>query len=165
MRSEAAISIAGILAVLILSRGERKPVPTPAAKEAQIAVAENLPLFELVNRRRSAFGVKTLAVDPSLIRAATESARTQAERGACSAGSDYDTEQLVRWAGYDPQSAHEMVSEGWRSGEKMLAAMMGEMECRRDILNSQYTQMGYSFAHAKGPDGTLYWSIIMAVPR
>lgn len=134
------------------------PVPQPApAGNYQLSDYEQQ-VVNLVNAERAKAGLKPLAADPQLGRAARLKAEDMRDHNYFSHtsptyGSFVD---LLHQSGLSFRTAGENIAAGYRTPAEVVAAWMNSPGHRSNILNANFTALGVGYA-AGGSYGS-YWA-------
>lgn len=113
-------------------------------------------ILNLVNRQRSAQGLKSLSLDSALNNAATLKAQDMADKGYFDHTSPtYGTPfQMLKSLGISYRSAGENIAKGQKTPEAVMNAWMNSSGHRANILNSSYGKLGVGYVVK---NGTTYW--------
>ncbi|SEM70434.1 Uncharacterized conserved protein YkwD, contains CAP (CSP/antigen 5/PR1) domain [Loktanella fryxellensis] len=129
-------------------------LPPDASQQAQAVLSG-------VNANRQANGLRPLAYNPVLGRAAMTHACDMAMNGLTGhAGSDGSNSQgRVRAVGYRDCTVAENVAWGFPSGAQVASLWMGSAGHRSNMLHPRVTEMGVGVTNgAKGPN----WVLVVA---
>lgn len=120
-----------------------------------------------INAYRAGKGLKPLALDPRLARAAERHAADLARHGRIAhEGSDGSNPWgRVRKAGFEPQLAAENVGAGQVSFDEVLAGWKDSLAHNRNLLLPDATHMGVALATAPGTRYRTYWALVLGAPR
>ncbi|UWQ22757.1 CAP domain-containing protein [Jannaschia sp. W003] len=136
------------------SRGPVAPAARPDAAKA----------LRLASEARQRHGMPALRHDPLLARAAEGHARWMARanvtkhRGAGGTG----MRERILATGYDACWGAENVASGQFSAPEVVADWMGSPGHRRNVLDANLAEAAVGVA--EGPNGLLYWAMVMARP-
>lgn len=118
-----------------------------------------------VNAARSRAGLRPLAADPKLARAAQGHACDMARRGFFSHnGSGGSTPKVrVKKAGYKTCLTAENISFGWRSVDQVMGDLMHSPKHRDNILRNGVGAIGIGYVPPQGGQGP-WWVQVFAKP-
>ena len=122
-------------------------------------------VIEIVNQRRAEAGRSPVRADADLNRAAQLHSKDQASHDRMShIGSDgSNAGQRISRQGYRWSTWGENVAAGYPNAREVMRAWMNSPGHRRNILNSDFTEIGVGVARAD--DGRRYWTMVLARPR
>jgi uncharacterized protein YkwD len=163
----------GLALVAVAACGRPVPAPTPVLNPGAAPAPAPAPgpvssvsqaLLDAHNRERSASGLPPLSPDPRLDASARAHAEVMAELGLMAHEGLGDGTLATRLGavGYGFSAAAENIAEGQRDVASVVAAWMGDLPHRANILGPS-TQMGGAVAY--GADGSPYWCVDFGSPR
>ena len=119
-------------------------------------------VVSLVNQKRAAAGLGSLASDRQLSAVAQKKAEDMAKNGYFSHtsptyGSAFD---MLKAAGISYRTAGENIAKGQKTAETVMNGWMNSSGHRANILSSSYTRIGVGYA--VDGNGTPYWVQIFA---
>jgi len=137
-----------------------QPAPSPSPKEADNTYKLHQyeeRVVELVNAERAKAGLKPLAVDMQLCRAARLKAEDMRDKNYFSHTSPTygPFAEMLRKFGITYRTAGENIAAGYRTPEAVVAAWMGSSGHRANILNPNFTHIGVGYA--SGGSYGHYW--------
>ncbi|MGI9860177.1 CAP domain-containing protein [Moorella naiadis] len=135
-----------------------QPVPQPAPTGNYQLSDYEQQVIDLVNAERAKAGLKALAADPRLARAARLKAEDMRDHNYFSHESPtYGSfANLLQQSGISFRTAGENIAAGYRTPAAVVAAWMNSPGHRSNILNANFTAIGVGYA-AGGSYGT-YWA-------
>ena len=154
----------GAVAGLTMLAGQCAPqqcAPAPAAVGLSPQAQQ---VVDLTNQRRADVGLPALAVNGALTNAAQAHSNDQAARDRMGHdGSDGSRAgDRITAHGYRFSKWGENVGMGYPDAASVMDAWMNSEGHRRNIVDSDFTQIGVALAYA--PDGTPYWTQVFARP-
>lgn len=138
------------------------------ARDYGVDVAEEGPLDDVVtltNAERARHGLRPLAADARLARAAQEHSADMVARGFFAHESP-DGRQVwdrATAAGYAYRKVAENIAAGQRTAAEVVAGWMASPGHRRNILDGELTQIGVG--RADGGAYGVYWTQVFGAPR
>ncbi|WP_298960701.1 CAP domain-containing protein [uncultured Methylobacterium sp.] len=117
-----------------------------------------------ISRYRASHGLGPVTVDPSLIRAASFQAQSNAKAGHLSheVGGTFDA-RLAR-AGFGGRYAAENLSAGSNTFDEVLRRWQNSPEHNRNMLMPQVRRIGVARVDAPGTRYKRYWALILTSP-
>lgn len=135
--------------------------PTTSGPPTTQAMVDKL--LELHNAARKQQGVPYLEVHGALNMAAHLSATAQARTKHMSHDAGGTPKERLHDVGYAWTTYGENVAYGYSTPERVTAGWLNSPGHKRNILNSQFTQVGFGQASPAGSQ-TLYWTAVFARP-
>ncbi|MBE3580640.1 MAG: sporulation protein [Thermoanaerobacteraceae bacterium] len=137
-----------------------EPAPSPPPEEADNSYELHQyeeQVVELVNAERAKAGLKPLAVDGQLCKAARLKAEDMRDHNYFShASPTYGSfAQMLKSLGITYRTAGENIAAGYRTPEAVVAAWMGSSGHRANILNPNFTHIGVGYV--SGGSYGHYW--------
>jgi len=108
--------------------------------------------------------LKPLAVDPELMRIASEQARAMAARNAMDHDVGRSFQERMRNAGFDGSVAIENVGAGYHTLADAFSGWRGSPPHRANMLNRDVTRMGIAAAYEPSSKYKVFWALILAGP-
>jgi uncharacterized protein YkwD len=193
MRTSAVLALCGVvMSVAPAGLGENSPPPSVQPADAGISVApairaENGPLpaaqptfyqdlaradamvdaaaaQSMISGYRRNNRLEPLAVDPELMRIASEQARAMAARNAMDHDVGRSFQERMRKAGFDGSVAIENVGAGYHTLADAFSGWRDSPPHRANMLNRNVTRMGIAAAYAPISKYKVFWALILAGP-
>ncbi|MBQ0826924.1 CAP domain-containing protein [Streptomyces tagetis] len=144
--------------------GAATPAPAPAGPPAVDAGGDPDGFLGLVNSARAAAGSPPVARDARLASAARAHAEAMAGAGALAVESrdGVSVHQRVVAAGFAYLTVGEHLVLGPRTAAEFVGSCRETEGARRTLHEPVFTHAGW--AHATGPSGDTYWTVLWAVP-
>ena len=108
--------------------------------------------------------LEPLAVDPELMRIASEQARAMAARNAMDHDMGRSFQERMRKAGFDGSVAIENVGAGYHTLADAFSGWRNSPPHRANMLNRNATRMGIAAAYAPISKYKVFWALILAGP-
>jgi uncharacterized protein YkwD len=119
----------------------------------------------LVSAYRLESGLKSVALDERLMRAARSQALLMAQRDRMGHRVGGPLPRRVSAEGYEWGAAAENLGRGYDSLEAAFAGWQASAGHRKNLLNPHVTQIGVAAVRAPGSQHGTYWALILAAPR
>ena len=123
-------------------------------------------MIALINQERSKSGLTPLAEQSQL----TQTARSHAEDMACNdffehvSPTEGGVTDRVSAQGYDFSAVGEIIAGGYADSEAVVAGWMESVAHRKNILSSEFTQIGVGFAEWESSEFGTYWVVVFGKP-
>ena len=108
--------------------------------------------------------LEPLAVDPELMRIASEQARAMAARNAMDHDVGRSFQERMRKAGFDGSVVIENVGAGYHTLADAFSGWRDSPPHRANMLNRNVTRMGIAAAYAPISKYKVFWALILAGP-
>jgi uncharacterized protein YkwD len=108
--------------------------------------------------------LEPLAVDPELMRIASEQARAMAARNTMDHGVGRSFQERIRKAGFDKSVTIENVGAGYHTLADAFSGWRDSPPHRANMLNRNVTRMGIAAAYAPSSKYKVFWALILAGP-
>jgi uncharacterized protein YkwD len=151
------------------ARAENGPLPTaPPTFYQDLARADAMvdatAAQSMISGYRRNNRLEPLAVDPELMRIASEQARAMAARNAMDRDVGGSFQERMRNAGFDASLAIENVGAGYHTLADAFSGWRGSPPHRANMLNRNVTRMGIAAAYAPNSKYKVFWALILAGP-
>ena len=151
------------------ARAENGPLPTaPPTFYQDLARADAMvdatAAQSMISGYRRNNRLEPLAVDPELMRIASEQARAMAARNAMDHDVGRPFQKRMRNAGFDGSVAIENVGAGYHTLADAFSGWRGSPPHRANMLNRDVTRMGIAAAYAPSSKYKVFWALILAGP-
>ncbi|MBB3996954.1 CAP domain-containing protein [Aureimonas pseudogalii] len=151
-----------LLAAALLLAGCATPAPTPAARVTAVPIEREAALAA-VNAFRGEHGLKALAINETLMRAATAQSAAMAARDTM----DHEVAGVlttrVETAGYRWGTVAENIAKSYPDYDGAMKAWIHSPGHRRNLLDPRVTEIGFAGERASA-GGKPYWTQIFASP-
>jgi uncharacterized protein YkwD len=150
-------------------RAENSPLPTaPPTFYQDVARAEAMvdatAAQSMISGYRRNNRLEPLAVDPELMRIASERARAMAARNTIDHGLGRSFQEHIRKAGFDGNVAIENLGAGYHTLADAFSGWRDSPPHRANMLNRRVTRMGIAAAYAPSSKYKVFWALILAGP-
>jgi uncharacterized protein YkwD len=151
------------------ARAENGPLPTaPPTFYQDLARADAMvdatAAQSMISGYRRNNRLEPLAVDPELMRIASEQARAMAARNTMDHGVGRSFQKRIRKAGFDGSVAIENVGAGYHTLADAFSGWRDSPPHRANMLNRNVTRMGIAAAYAPSSKYKVFWALILAGP-
>ena len=125
----------------------------------------NQQLLDASNQSRKNYGIKPLSLSSQLDLAATTKANDMVKNNYWSHISETGKTPwyFISQSGYKFQAAAENLAYGFSSGDQVSTAWLNSPEHRNNLMNQDYSDVGYGIASSKNFNGRGYQTIIVAI--
>jgi uncharacterized protein YkwD len=149
-------------------RAENGPLPTaPPTFYQDLARADAMvdaAAQSMISGYRRNNRLEPLAVDPELMRIASEQARAMAARDTMDHDVGPSFQERMRKAGFDGRVAIENVGAGYHTLADAFSGWRDSPPHRANMLNRSVTRMGIAAAYAPLSKYKVFWTLILAGP-
>ncbi len=168
-RPSAALLVCGALGIAVLGGCADNPPPSGqpsfyvdlASSDATLDAAA---AQSMISGYRNNNGVGTVALDPELMRLATDQARSMAAKDKLDHNVGHPFQDRIQKSGFDAAVAVENIGAGYHTLAEAFSGWRDSPPHRANMLNSNVTKMGIAAAYAPQSKYKVFWSLILAKP-
>ena len=168
IRTSAALALCGVVfSVAPAGLGENSPPPSVQPTLYQDlaradATVDAAAAQSMISGYRSNNRLEPLAVDPELMRIASEQARAMAARDKMDHDVGRPFQGRMRKAGFGRSVAIENVGAGYHTLAEAFSGWRDSPPHRANMLNRSVTRMGIAAAYAPASKYKVFWALIFA---
>lgn len=118
----------------------------------------------LISGYRAANGLGPVAIDPELMKLASEQAHAMAARDKLDHSVWRPFQQRIRQSSFDAAVAVENIAAGYDTLSEAFSGWRASPSHRANMLNPAVTKMGIAAVYAPASRYKVFWSLIMAKP-
>lgn len=118
----------------------------------------------MISGYRKNNGLSEVALDPVLMRLASEQARAMAQHDKLDHAVNGEFKNRIKNSGFDAKIAVENVSAGYHTLAEAFSGWRDSPPHRANMLNQSATRMGIAAAYAPNSKYKVFWSLILAAP-
>ena len=118
----------------------------------------------MISGYRTNNGLAPVAIDPELMRLASDQARTMAARDKLDHSAGRPFEERIRASKFDAGVAVENISAGYHTLAEAFSGWRDSPPHRANMLNKNVTKMGIAAVYSPQSKYKVYWALILAAP-
>jgi len=118
----------------------------------------------MISGYRQNNGLGAVALDPTLVKLATEQTRAMVARDKLDHNAGRAFQQRIKESGFDAKLAVENVSAGYHTLAEAFSGWRDSPPHRANMLKSGATHMGIAAVYAPNSKYKVFWTLILAAP-